>query len=113
MQDHRYHYGTSRAGSRRGYRRNPAYQAEMTRGDVSRLRAMIAEIEHSIMALERSIEAEQELAGVDDRRNLAYPMAARTMQARLENLRITRAALVSRLSSLAVLPVALEATVKA
>ena len=60
---------------------------------------MIAEIDHTIMALERSIEAELELAGVDDRRNLAYPTSARAMEARLENLRITRAALVEPASS--------------
>jgi len=112
MQDHRYYYGTSPAGrGRRSYRKNPAHQAEMARRDALRLRAMITEIEHSIMALGRSIEAERELAGVDDRRNLAYPMSARAMEARLENLGITRGALVSRLSSLEEPPAALEATV--
>ena len=110
MQDYRYYYGTNPAGGRRSYRKNPAYRAEMARRDVLRLRAMIAEIEHSIMALERSIEAEQQLAGVADRRSLAYPMSARAMEARLENLRITRAALVSRLSSLEQPATALEAT---
>lgn len=110
MQDQRYYFGTKATGGRRGYRKNPAYQAEMARRDALRLRAMITEIEHSIMALEASIEAEQELAGVHDLRNLAYPMSARAMEARLENLGITRAALVSRLSSLEALPVALEAT---
>jgi len=113
MQDYRYYYGTNPAGGRRSYRKSPADQAEMARRDALRLRAMIAEIEHSIMALERSIEAEQELAGVDDRRNLAYPKSARAMEARLENLRITRAALVSRLSSLEPPPVAVEATAQA
>lgn len=110
MQDHRYYYGTNPSRSRRRDRKNPTPQAEMTRRDTLRLRAMIAEIEHSILALERSIAAEQELAGVDDRRSLAYPPSARAMEARLENLAITRAALVSRLSSLEQPPVALEAT---
>ena len=82
----------------------------MARRDARRLQAMIAEIEHSIMALERSIEAEQELAGVADRRSLAYPASARAMEARLENLGITRAALVSRLSSLEPPPVRLATT---
>ena len=97
MRDNRYYYGTGPDGARRGTRRDPAYRAEMARRDALRLRAMIAEIEHTIMALERSIEAELELAGVDDRRNLAYPTSARAMAARLENLRITRAALAGRL----------------
>ena len=111
MQDYRYYYETKANQGRRRHRSSPAYQAEMTRRDALRLRAMITEIEHSIMALERSIEAEQELAGVDDRRHLAYPMSARAMEARLENLGITRGALVSRLSSLEEPPAALEATV--
>jgi hypothetical protein len=97
MRDNRYYYGTGPDGNRRGIRKDPAYRAEMARRDVLRLRAMIAEIDHTIMALERSIEAELELAGVDDRRNLAYPTSARAMEARLENLRITRGALVGRL----------------
>jgi hypothetical protein len=109
MQDYRSYYGTNPTGGRRSYRKNPAYQAEIARRDALRLRAMIAEIEHSIMALERSIEAEQELAGVDDRHNLAYPMSARAMEARLENLKVTRAALVTRLSNLEQPAVSLEA----
>ncbi len=110
MQDYRYYYGTNPTGGRRSHRKNPAHQAEMARRDARRLQAMIAEIEHSIMALERSIEAEQELAGVADRRSLAYPAPARAMEARLENLGITRAALVSRLSSLEPPPVRLATT---
>ena len=97
MQDHRYHYGTRPTGDRRTRRKDPAFQAEMARRDALRLRAMIAEIEHSIMALERGIAAEQELAGVDDPCSPAYPAAARAMEARLENLRITRRALAVRL----------------
>lgn len=110
MQDYRYYYDTKANQGRRRHRSNPAYRVEMARWKAVKLRSTIAEIEHSIMALERSIEAEQELAGVDDRRSLAYPTPARAMEARLENLRITRAALVSRLSSLEELPVALEVT---
>ena len=97
MRDNRYYYGTGPDGSRRGTRKDPAHRAEMARRDALRLRAMIAEIDHTIMALERSIEAELELAGVHDRRNFAYPTSARAMETRLENLRITRRALVGRL----------------
>ena len=97
MRDNRYYYGTGTDRSRRGTRKDPAYRAEMARRDAMRLRAMIAEIDHTIMALERSIEAELELAGVDDRRSLAYPTSARAMETRLENLRITRVTLVGRL----------------
>jgi hypothetical protein len=96
MQDDRYYYETGASRGRRGYRKKPAYQAETALRDALRLRAMIAQIEHSIMALELSIEVEHERAGVD---KLAYPISERDMEARLENLRITRAALVSRLSS--------------
>ena len=64
MRDNRYYYGTGPDGNRRGIRKDPAYRAEMARRDVLRLRAMIAEIDHTIMALERSIEAELELAAL-------------------------------------------------
>ena len=110
MQDYRYYYETKANQGRRRHRSSPAYQAEMTRRDALRLRAMITEIEHSIMALERSIEAERELDSGEDRADLTYPRAARTMTARLENLRITRAALVSRLTNLEGPPVPVEAT---
>ena len=111
MQDQRYYYRTTATRGRRGSPKDPAYQAMREQRDALRLRATIAEIEHSIMALERSIEAERELDSGEDRADLTYPRAARTMTARLENLRITRAALVTRLTSLEDPPVSLEATV--
>ncbi len=110
MQDDRYYYETGASRSRRGYRKKPAYHAGMARKDALSLRGLIAEIEHSIMALERSIEAERELAGVDDRRNTVYRTSAQDMHARLGNLRITRAALVRRLSTLEEPSPALEVT---
>jgi hypothetical protein len=110
MQDQRYYYGTTTTRRRRGYQKDPAYQAKMVRRDALRLRATIAEIEHSIMVLERSIEVEPELVGVKDRTELTYPTSARAMAARLENLRITRAALVSRLIGLEAVSAAREAT---
>lgn len=110
MQDYRYHYETKANQGRRRYRRNPAHQVEMARWKAVKLRSTIAEIDHSIMALERSIEAGQELTGVDDRHNPAYPMSTRAMEGRLENLRITRAALVSRLFGLEGPATSLEAT---
>ena len=61
---------------------------------------MIAEVDHSIMALDRSIEIEQELSGVHDRSHYAYPMTARAMEKRRDNLKMTRDALAERLSSL-------------
>ena len=95
---------------RRGYRKNPADRAEMARRDALKLRSMISEIEHIIMALEHSIEAEGKRAGVEDRRNLAYAMSVLTLEARLENLKITRTTLVVRLTNLEEQQVPLEAT---
>jgi flagellar protein FliJ len=65
------------------------------------LQAMIAEVAHSIMVLDRGIEIEQQRARVTDRSHYAYPMLARAMETRRDNLEITRDALVKRLSSLA------------
>ena len=62
---------------------------------------MIAEVDHLIMALNRSIDIEQERSRVADRSHYAYPMSARAMETRRNNLKITRDALAKRLSSLA------------
>jgi hypothetical protein len=51
---------------------------------------MIAEVEHSITALDRSIEVAMELAGIRDTSHHAYPMVARAMEATRQNLIATR-----------------------
>ena len=98
MQNHLYYHETKRHGGRRPHRKNPARSVDFQHDQT--IRAMIAEVDHSIMALDRSIEIEQELSGVHDRSHYAYPMTARAMEKRRDNLKMTRDALAERLSSL-------------
>src|ERR1039457_2142317 len=86
MQNHRYYFETTRPESRKAYRKNPARTIDVKQREVLLIRSMIAEVEHSILALDRSIEVEQELTGVRDRSHFAYSMSARAMEARRNNL---------------------------
>ena len=98
MQSLRYHHETKRLGGRKPHGKNPARSVDFEHDQT--IRAVIAEVDHSIMALDRSIEIEQELSGVHDRSHYAYPMTARAMEKRRDNLKKTRDALAERLSSL-------------
>ena len=61
-----------------------------------RLRMMIASIEQEIANLDASISSELALARVRKASHSAYPIAARTMHARRENLKATIAVLSDR-----------------
>ena len=98
MQSLRYHYETKRHAGRWPHAKNPARSIDFQHDQT--IRAMIAEVDHSIMALDRSIEIEQELSGVYDRSHYAYPMTAKAMEKRRDNLKMTRDALAERPSSL-------------
>jgi hypothetical protein len=100
MQGFGYYFGTVRPVSRRAYRKDPARSIDAQHTQVLTIQALIAEVDHSIKALDRSIEIEQERAGVTERSHYAYPMTARAMETRRDNLKITRDALANRLSSL-------------
>ena len=100
MQNFRYHYETKPPGERRAYRTRPARSIDVQNRQARTLQAMIVEVDHSIMALDRSIEIEQELSKVNDRSHYAYPMTAKAMENRRDNLKITRDALAKRLASL-------------
>jgi hypothetical protein len=92
MQNPRYYFETKRPA----VRKNSVQQTQ-----VLTIRSMIAEVDHLIMALDRSIEIEQERTRVNDRSHYAYPMSARAMETRRNNLKMTRDALAERLSTLA------------
>jgi hypothetical protein len=68
--------------------------------DVARISALISDIDRNVRILERDIAAEEERARVSDHRDSAYPILARTLAARRDNLRDTIAALETRLASL-------------
>jgi hypothetical protein len=90
LREHRTHPGT--------HPKRPARSTDVQHRQALKLQAMIAEVDHSIMALDRSIEIEQELSRVD-RSHYAYPMTARALEKRRDNLNMTRNALAQRLSS--------------
>jgi hypothetical protein len=99
MQNHRYYFETKPLGKRRGYRPPTSHSIHARHRQIQTLRTMIAEVDHSIMALDRSIQIEQELSRIDDRSHYAYPMAAKAMEKRRDNLKVTRDTLAQRLSS--------------
>jgi hypothetical protein len=102
MQESRYYFETNRPVSRRAFRKNHARSFDVQDRQAQTIQAMIAEVDHSIMALDHSIEVEQQRAGVHDRSHYAYPMSARAMATRRDNLKMTRDALSERLANLAV-----------
>jgi hypothetical protein len=83
-----------------GSRKKPARSIDVQQRRALTLQAMIAEGDHSTMALDRAIEIEREQTGIRDRLHNAYPMSARAMETRHDNLKITRDTLTGRLSRL-------------
>jgi hypothetical protein len=61
---------------------------------------LIADIDRIVQILNSDIAGEEEQAGVFDRSQVEYPMLARTLTARRDNLRHTVAALQQRLVNL-------------
>jgi hypothetical protein len=80
---HQRHFGTA----------TPSREAVQTR-------SLIADIGRIVQILDTDIAAEEEQARVFDPSQAEYPMLARTMAARRDNLRETIAALERRLSDL-------------
>jgi hypothetical protein len=80
---HRRHFGTA----------TPSRELIQTR-------SLIADIGRIVQILDTDIAAEEEQARVFDPSQAEYPMLARTMAARRDNLRETIAALERRLSEL-------------
>jgi hypothetical protein len=75
-------------------------EIEIKKQTAIRLRTIIASIEQDIANLDVSIGSELALARVRKPSHFAYPLAARTMQVRRENLKATVAALSDRLASI-------------
>jgi hypothetical protein len=67
--------------------------------DVARISAMIDDLDRVVRILDCDIATEEERAGVSDPFNRAYPVLARSLAARRENLKRTIAALERRLAS--------------
>jgi hypothetical protein len=79
----------------RKQRQNLANQRE-----AMQIRAMIATLDRSVSNLEAGIDAELQGARVRDPSHFAFPIAAKTMIARRDNLKTTIAALSERLAKM-------------
>jgi hypothetical protein len=66
--------------------------------EVAQLSALVSNLDRVVRVLESDIAAEEERAGVSDPHNANYPILARMMTARRNNLRETIVALERRLS---------------
>jgi hypothetical protein len=67
--------------------------------EVAKVSALISDLDRVARVLESDIAAEEERSGVSDPFDAAYPILARMMTARRDNLRETIGALERRLSS--------------
>jgi hypothetical protein len=66
--------------------------------EAMQIRAMIATLDRSVLNLNADIDAELQRASVRDPSHFAFPIAARTMIARRDNLKTTIAALSEQLA---------------
>jgi hypothetical protein len=65
-------------------------------------RSLIADIDRVVQIIDSDIAAEEEKAGIFNQSQAEYPMLARTLTARRDNLKGTIAALEKRLSDMPV-----------
>ena len=68
--------------------------------EVAQISTMISDLDRLVRLLNCDIAIQEERAGISDRSDVAYPILARTLAARRDNLRETIAALEQRLSKL-------------
>lgn len=68
--------------------------------DAGRVKTMIDDFTRAMRFLDFDIAAEEERAQIYDRTNADYPMLARTIAARRDNLKLTISVLEARLTSL-------------
>jgi hypothetical protein len=73
---------------------------EVVQRKAAQTRKIIVDLDRIVQLLNCDIATEEERARVSDRSDAAYPILARTLAARRDNLRATIAALEQRLSKL-------------
>ncbi|MDB5604187.1 MAG: hypothetical protein JWP25_1087 [Bradyrhizobium sp.] len=81
---HQRHFDTSKAAQR----------------DAAQIRKMIRDLDRSVQLLNADIAAEEEGTRISDRSDIAYPILARILVIRRDNLKDTITALERRLSKL-------------
>ena len=85
-------------------------ESEDARREVAQIRTMIVDLDRVARFLASDIVIEEERSGVADRSDPAYPILARTLAARRDNLKVTIATLEQRVEEiLAALPGAIAA----
>ena len=67
--------------------------SDSARKEATKVKALISELDRRVRLLESDIAREEGVAGVSDPFNAAYPVLARMMTARRDNLRETISAL--------------------
>ena len=82
------------------HQHHPERANAVARRDVSWIAALISNLDRRAQLLDQDIAAEEERAQVFTPADAAYPILARTLRARRDNLRSTIAALEKRLASL-------------
>ena len=82
------------------HQHHPERANAVARMDVSWIAALIGNLDRRAQLLDQDIAAEEQRAGVLEVSHPAYPVLARTLTARRDNLRATIAALEKRLASL-------------
>src|ERR1700729_1481300 len=68
--------------------------------EAAQISTMISDLDRCVRLLDCDIAAEEERSRISDRSNSAYPMLARTLAARRDNLRDTIAALKQHLTTI-------------
>lgn len=68
--------------------------------DTATIGAMIADMQRVVQVLDSDVSTEEELSRIRDRSDARYPIIARQLAARRDNLKVTIAALEARLSSI-------------
>jgi hypothetical protein len=75
-------------------------ESENNRAAAARIQTMIAGLEHAICSLNGSIDAVLQTSPIRDPSSFAYPVAARAMSARRDNIRVTIAVLSQQLAKI-------------
>ncbi len=73
---------------------------EVTQREAVRIWKMIVDLDRTVQLLNCDITTEEERTGISDRSDVAYPILARMLATRRDNLKDTIAALEQRLSTL-------------
>ena len=74
--------------------------SEAAQREAVKIRRMIGDLDRLVRLLDCNIVVQEECVGISDRSDVAYPILAKTLAARRDNLRETITALEQRLSKL-------------